>query len=194
MDSSALRWSIPISLASAWGIKVALDGSPDVLLQSVIGTAALLLVVMLVIRNRGTTRIFWDAERSLLAIVRTWTIEVSAGRMIESIPTEIDLSHNSRRVLVAMGARYEDEEGGELTFSVLRPLESAPTLMGFVVSRKKMRIVRDYVDMQCLADMVTSDSQVLESAMRASFYHTPISVATAETLVRMKSGGVALAR
>lgn len=189
-ESQYIRWSLPAALAAAWGIRMSLGGEIVTMLENIIGLGSLLVLLTMLLWKRNELVALWDEQRGLLSVVRPLTLEISSAMLFEKIPQGIDLSYNANRVLSALGARFRDEVGGKVNFVVCRPLENGPTRVGFVVSRKRVRTIRTYHEMEATAEQVTADAQVLESAMVAAYPHTPVSGADLDSLIMMKTGGV----
>ncbi len=189
-ESTHIRWSLPAALAAAWGIRMSIRGTGVIMLENVIGVGSLLVLLTVLLWKRREFTALWDAQGKLLSVVRPWTLEVSSARLFEKIPQGIDLSHNANRVLSAMGARYRDVTRGTVNFVVCRPLENGPTRVGFVVSRKRLRTIRTYQELESIAEQVTEDAQVLESALHSAYPHTPIKEADLESMILIQTGGV----
>ena len=189
-ESQYIRWSLPTAIAAAWGIRMSIGGTVVTMLENIIGVGFIMVLLTIFLWKRREFTALWDDQRKLLSVVRPWTVEVSSARLFGKIPQGIDLSHNANRVLSAMGARYRDVTGGTVNFVVCRPLENGPTRVGFVVSRKRLRTVRTYQELESTAEQVTADAEVLESALHSAYPHTPIKEANLESMILMKTGGV----
>jgi len=181
---------LPASLAAAWSLSFAIQQSLEGTIISIIGMASLLALIYSYNRVDSNIKLYWDDSRNILAIIRRWEVEVCALRLIRSIPLGIDLSHSASKVLSAMKARYQDEPDGVLEWVVSRPLSSSKTRVGFMVSRKGIRLPNGVKRMDILSDLVIEDAFVLESAMRAAYPHTPVTEASIEDIELIKRGGV----
>ena len=114
LESLKLQWIVPASLAAAWGFYLSIQQSIEGLVISIAGLATLLLLIYAVTQNDANVRVFWDNTRGLLSVFHGWSVEVSALRLIRSVPLGIDLSHSAMKVLNAMSTRYSDEPDGYL--------------------------------------------------------------------------------
>jgi hypothetical protein len=152
---------------------------------------ATLLVFLYVYRSEPEEpKLLWDSNRSILGIIRSWNVEACSVRLIGSIPLGIDLSHSAAKVLSAMTTRYSEESGGTIEFVVCRPLDNSGTRVGFIVSRRGIRLPDGLKRLEILSERLLEDVLLLESAMRAAYPHTPIELATVEDVELIRRGGI----
>ncbi len=190
VESSNLQWVLPAALAAAWGISLSIQQSIDQLIIAITGMATLLVFLYIYRSAPEKPKLLWDSNRGILGIIRSWNVEACSMRLIGSIPLGIDLSHSATKVLSAMSTRYHEETGGTLEFVVCRPLGNTGTRVGFMVSRRGIRLPDGLKRLDILSEKLLEDVLLLESAMRAAYPHTPIEVATVEDVELVRSGGV----
>ncbi|MDF1541031.1 MAG: hypothetical protein P1Q69_19195 [Candidatus Thorarchaeota archaeon] len=191
-ESPNLHWFLVAALAAAWGISFSTQQSLEQLVLSIVGMATLLLFLAVYKSSSEIPKVLWDANRGILGVIRSRGVEANALRLIRSVPLGIDLSHSANKVLSAMSIRYQDEPGGFLEFIVHRPLGSSGTKVGFIVSRKGIRLPSGLRRLAILSDKLLEDAFVLEAAMRAAYPHTPIDSAEVEEIEIIRRGGVEL--
>jgi len=191
-ESPNLHWFLVAALAAAWGISFSTQQSIEQLVLSVAGMTTLLLFIAVYKNTSEMPKVLCDTNRGILGVIRSWSVEANALRLIRSVPLGIDLSHSANKVLSAMSIRYQDEPGGFLEFVVHRPLGSSGTKIGFLVSRRGIRLPSGLRRLAILSDNLLEDAYVLESAMRAAYPHTPIDTAEVEELEIIRRGGVEL--
>jgi hypothetical protein len=189
IDSIEIKWVIPAALAAAWSLKLSLSSTITEQLVGLSGIGSLLLLIALYQSTRRNFSLHWDEQAGVLAIVRAWSVEMYTTRLIASVPQGIDLQHSATRVLAAMHARYEEDGNGILEFHVCRPLRDGPSLVGFTACRKQIRTQSLRQQMESLGQQVHEDGMILESAMHASYPHTPIERAELERNLLIRSGG-----
>lgn len=189
MDSIEIKWLILAALAAAWSLKLSLS---KVVSDQIVGIGGILSLLVLIALYQVTRRNFslhWDKQTGILAIIRAWSVEMYTTRLIASVPQGIDLQHSASRVLASMQARYEEEPKGVLEFHVCRPLRDGPSLIGFTACRKQIRNSSLKRQMETLNELVNEDGMILESAMHASYPHTPIERAELEHNLMIRTGG-----
>ncbi len=189
MESIEVKWMIPAALGVAWSFKLGLSSTISEQLIGLSGIGSLLILMVLYQTTRRNFSLHWDEKTGVLAIVRTWSVEMYTTRLIASVPQGIDLQHSASRVLASMHARYEEDGKGILEFHVCRPLRNGPSLVGFTVCRKQIRTQPLKRQMESLCQQVQEDGMILESAMHASYPHTPIERAKLEHNLMIRSGG-----
>ncbi len=188
-DSLSLQWVAVGALSTAWGLSLSLQQSIEGAATSLLGMATLIILLYVYRKSDVSIKVYWDSYRSSLAIIRRWHVEAYSLRLIQSVPLGIDLSHSASKVLTAMKTRYLEQAGGVVEFVICRPLGSTRTRVGFMVSRKGPRLPNDVRRMEILADKVSEDAYVLESAMRAAYPHTPVTIAGADDIELIRRGG-----
>ena len=134
--------------------------------------------------------IMWDEQRCILAILRSFTLEVLAGRLMTSIPIGIDLSHSASKILTALHTHYEGKKKGEVRFFLCRPAGEGVTRAGMLVARRSLRFLDGVRKASAIAEDLVTDAMVLESSMRAAYPHMPIERALLDDLLMVTSGGV----
>ncbi|MFX1260649.1 MAG: hypothetical protein ACFFAZ_01045 [Promethearchaeota archaeon] len=187
------RWEIrwiglgTLILGAILGIWVSW-GNMDVLLSLITIVSAGLLALSW--RNNQQPLIVWDDQRGVLAILRPFTLEVLAGRLMTSVPIGLDLSHSASKVLRALHARYDGKKNGEVRFFLCRPAGDGITRAGMLVARRGIRFLDGIKRASSIADEIVTDAAVLESSMRAAYPHMPIDLAGLDDLLMVTSGGV----
>ena len=189
-EISNIKWVLPSALAAAWGLRLTMNSELLWIIESIIGMTVIGILVGVYMKDRNDTETVWDESRGILGALYSKTIDVSSARLFDSVPQGIDLSHNSAKVLGAMNVRFEDEPGCTLDFVVCRPLKQGPTRVGFLVKRNGIRIPDSHKKLESLSEVIVSDAQILESAMRAAYPHTPIRTAELQDLLLIQTGGV----
>ena len=188
--SSQLRYTVPGAVGAAWSLRMALDQSYQVVLESTVGL--FLLMVALVVYMKGCEKnlLLWNNDTGILATVKPLTVEVCAARLMTSVPLGIDLSHSAGRVFEAMTIRFNEEKEGELRFFVCRPLGRGVTRVGMMVVRQAPNMRRLASVVEKLSEKVLEDVIILESALRAAYAHMPIARAELDDITLVNSGGV----
>jgi hypothetical protein len=162
-------------------------------------TAATLTILALgasatvLLLRKTDTLVFWNEEKGVLLVVRAWHVEAQSARLLRSVPLGIDLSYSGKKVLQAMSEQLAKERGSRLDFVVHRPVDDNLTCAGFVTSRSRFTGFSTRKRIEELCDAVFQDAAVLESAMQASYPHTPINRAGLEDLRMILTGGTAIA-
>ncbi len=152
----------------------------------------LAIVIVLAIysgRLSGRPELLWNDALGVMTVLRPWRVEVSAARLITSVPIGIDLEHSAVQVLRAMYSRALGKNVA-IKFFVFRPLGNGPTRIGMMVTHYALRLTNGVARASKLAKKVIEDASVLESAMRASYPHVPIVRAGVEEILSVYSGGV----
>jgi hypothetical protein len=188
---SELRW-LALSLfvvTLILKIWLSLDDSMGIALIGA-GLAIFLYTLILDMRLLESPRVLWDAERGIMATIRTWQVEVCAARLLGSVPLGIDLSHSARKVLQAMHSRFLNEEGGTLLFFISRPLGDGMTKVGLLVRRSAFRLSSLAPKLDQLTKLLMADVMILESAMRAAYPHLPVERAEKHDILMVNKGGI----
>lgn len=188
-DSWLIRYVTPSAVLTAWLLRTYLDSSIAGLSYSLVGLAALGLLIAIYIHGRSMHEIVYNQELQLVAVVRRLSIDMFSLVKIQSVPIGIDLSDNAKGVLRAMWTRYQEEHGGELRFVMCRPLSDEQTKLGFLVVRSISRMggARSF---QALTEKVSEDLSVLKAAMNASYPHVPVVQGDAREVLLALSGGI----
>ncbi|MHA1949866.1 MAG: hypothetical protein ACXAAO_15820 [Candidatus Thorarchaeota archaeon] len=187
-DYDWLKWTVPGAGITAWFIIVMLN--PSTLFEVSIGIGLLLSALGVYILIRPSITVLWDEGQSIMAILRPWTVEVQAACILTSVPLGIDVSFSAFRVLKAMSERFKKENQCEVRFFVSRPLGNSSTIVGMQVVRRSLRLMNGAWTIKRLSEKVFDDVTTLESAMRASYPHTPVQRAGLTSLQMINSGGV----
>jgi hypothetical protein len=159
-----------------------------IILSSVSMVSAGLLVLSW--RNNQPPLIMWDEQCGVLAILRPFTLEVIAGRLMTSVPIGLDLRHSASKVLRALHTRYDGKKKGEVRFFLCRPTGDGVTRAGMLVARRSIRLLDGIKKASSIADDIVTDATVLESSMRAAYPHMPIGPVGLDDLLMVTSGGV----
>jgi len=101
----------------------------------------------------------------------------------------IDLKHAAKYLLRALHNTVAVHDNSSLRFFVVRPLGEGPGRVGFMITRRAVRLANGVNTATRLSKQVRRDITVLESAIRAAYPHTPIDVAEREDLLLVYSGG-----
>ena len=181
---------MPGAVGAAWSLRIALDQSYPVVLESTLGLFLLLVALVIYLKGREKNLLLWNNDTGILATVKPLTVEVCAARLMTSVPLGIDLSYSAGRVLEAMTIRFNEEKNTELRFFVCRPLGRGVTRVGMMVVRQAPSMRRLASVIENLSEKVLEDVMVLESALRAAYAHMPISRAELEDITLINSGGV----
>lgn len=188
--SSQLRYVVPGSVGAAWSLRMTLDQSYQVVLESTIGLLLLLVAFAIYMKGREKNLLLWNDDTGVLATVKPLTVEVCAARLMTSVPLGIDLSYSAGRVLEAMTIRFNEEKNVELRFFVCRPLGRGVTRVGMMVVRQAPNMRRLASVVEKMSEKVLEDVMVLESALRAAYAHMPIARAELDDITLINSGGV----
>lgn len=186
-DYEWVKWVIPAALGVAWGIRLQMQPS----WLEIVGLALLVLALTAYLGFRRETRVFWDKNNAIMVLVRTWTVEVCAGCLIASVPMSLDLAHSASLVLRALGAHDEEDRLGgiEIRFFMTRPLGQGPTRLGMMAVRSTPRWTGGLSRVRALHNKMLDDVEVLQSAMRSTYPHTPIDRADLRDMALVNSGG-----
>jgi hypothetical protein len=190
-ESHDTKWIGLVVFVSILGLKIYLapvDFSGILLTSS--GFVAYLAALAITLTRKQDPQILWDADRGIMAIVRTWDIEVVSASVLSSVPVGIDLSHSAKKVLQSLYARYSTEPGGLLVFFITRPIDNRSTCVGFMVKRKILRVGSSKKRLDNLSQAVTTDGMILERAMRAAYPHLPIKSAGFDDILAVQTGGI----
>ncbi|MGY5861549.1 MAG: hypothetical protein RTU09_04180 [Candidatus Thorarchaeota archaeon] len=189
-SDSALKWVVPGAVGAAWSFRMALDQSTQVMLESIVGMALLIVALTIYARGREKRYLLWNSSTGVVASVTPFAVEVCAARLMTSVPLGIDLSHSAKRVLEAMTIRFNEDKGTELRFFVCRPLGRGVTRVGMLVVRQALKTRRVKTVVENLSEKVVEDVMTLESALRAAYPHMPVTRAELDDITLANSGGV----
>ncbi len=181
---------MPGAVGAAWSLRMALDQSYQVVLESTIGLFLLLVAFVIYMKGCEKNLLLWNNDTAVLATVKPLTVEVCAARLMTSVPLGIDLSYSAGRVLETMTIRFNEEKNAELRFFVCRPLGRGVTRVGMMVVRQAPNMRRLASVVKKLSEKVLEDVMVLESALRAAYAHMPIARAELDDIALINSGGV----
>jgi hypothetical protein len=186
-----IKWIGLIVLVMIVGFKIYLapEDFSGIALTGV-GFVAYLAAFVISLTRKQEPHVLWDAERQIMAIIRTWNIEAVSASVLSSVPVGIDLSHSAKKVLQSMYARYSNEPGGVLVFFITRPIDNRSTRVGFMARRKTLRIGSGKKQLDNLSQAVTTDGMILERAMRAAYPHLPIKRAGFDDILAVQAGGI----
>ncbi|MBE0525916.1 MAG: hypothetical protein IH631_03175, partial [Candidatus Thorarchaeota archaeon] len=169
--------------------------SPTDLLGLVItgvATGVFGLSLVLLLTNSSQPEVYWDKDRNLVTILRSWTVEVCSARILSSVPIGIDLSHSGEKVLQAMHTRFKNKTGGTLVFFIIRPKGNESTKIGFLVRRRGLRLWNGISSVDRLVKQLVADSMILESSMRSAYPHLPVEIASFEEVLKTTAGGIVI--
>ncbi len=189
-DIEWAKWVLPAALIIAWISRALIAPVQGIIIESALGIGLTALVVSIFIFWQRPMTVLWDEATGIMAILRTWTIEVQAGCLLSSVPLGIDVSLSASRVLQAMSERFSKESLCELRFFVCRPLGNSSTLAGMQVVRRSLRLLNGVRAVQKISEKLHDDVITLESAMRSSYPHTPIDRAGLYEMQLVNTGGV----
>lgn len=189
-DIEWAKWVLPAVLIITWISRALISPVQGIIIESALGIGLTAFVVSIFIFWQRPMIVLWDEATGIMAILRTWTIEVQAGCLLSSVPLGIDVSLSASRVLQAMSERFSKESLCELRFFVCRPLGNSSTLAGMQVVRRSLRLLNGVRAVQKLSEKLHDDVITLESAMRSSYPHTPIDRAGLYEMQLVNSGGV----
>jgi hypothetical protein len=190
-DMPELKWMVFSIFACALIIKFYISPT-DVLGFAIIGAAVGTIVLALILTqtNISKSEVYWDENRHLAAIFRSWTVEVSSAKLLASVPIGIDLSHSGKKVLQSMYSRFSNEIGGTLVFFIIRPMGNQSTKIGFLVRRRGLRLWNGIKTIDSLAKKLVTDTMILERSMRAAYPHLPVESAGFEDILKATAGGI----
>jgi len=174
-----------------FGLKIYL--SPDDLLGlSLTGAGLTLYTTALFIHLSSTSQplVLWDADRGVVSIIRSWTVDVACARVLSSVPIGIDLSHSGRKVLQSMYTRFSNCPGGILVFFIIRPVDNNTTRVGYLVRRRGLKIWRSLNQVNNLSKTIVTDAMILERSMRAAYPHLPVESANFQDIITTGTGGL----
>ncbi|MHA2072213.1 MAG: hypothetical protein ACW985_10570 [Candidatus Thorarchaeota archaeon] len=134
--------------------------------------------------------VMWNEQNGVLVILRSFSLEVLAGRLMTSVPIGLDLSHSASKVLRALHIRFDGKKKGEVRFFLCRPAGDGVTRAGILVARKGMRLLDGVKRAAAISEDLATDAMILESSLRAAYPHMPIERAGLEDLLLVTSGGV----
>ncbi|MHA3963031.1 MAG: hypothetical protein AM325_005775 [Candidatus Thorarchaeota archaeon SMTZ1-45] len=189
-DIEWIKWVIPAAVIVTWVTRILIEPIEDIILESALGIGLMALVILTYVLWRRPIVMIWDEATGIMAILRTWTIEVQAGCLLSSVPLGIDVSLSANRVLKAMSERFSKENLCELRFFVCRPLANSSTLVGMQVVRRSLRLMNGVGVVQKLSEKVHDDVTILESALHSSYPHTPVDRAGLYEMQLVNSGGI----
>jgi hypothetical protein len=186
-----LKWIGLSIFAAIFGLKIYL-APEDLLGVSMSGAGLILYSIALFIHLSATTepQVLWDAERSIVSIIRRWTVEVSCARVLSSVPIGIDLSYSGRKVLQSMYTRFSNCPGGHVVFFIIRPVDNNTTRIGYLVRRRGLKFWRNLSQINNLSKTIVTDVMILERAMRAAYPHLPVENASFQDIITTATGGL----
>ncbi len=155
-----------------------------------VGLACLIGIIVWSYSSLPEAKIYWDDIRGIFSIFSFWSVEIISARLLGSVPIGIDLSHSGRKVLQSMYTRFLNEPNGELVFFIVRPLGNEPTKIGFLVKRRTLRLWNGFDRVEKISKNLTTDAIILERAMRASYPHLPVEVASFQDIIKVTTGGL----
>lgn len=190
-DSLSDGWIIASVLLAVWFLLLLSGGQRLVQApQAAVGLVLTILLIIVAKRSSGTPMMLWDGKRGVLALVRTWKLEVCGARLMTSVPLGIDLSHAASRVLQAMHSRLSESRKGSVRFLLYRPLGQGPTRVGMMIVRTSFRLGDAFARARKLSEEVARDVMILEKAMRAAYPHILIENAGLSVIMRAVEGGI----
>ncbi len=157
----------------------------------IVGLTLMVFALTAYLVPQRKTRVLWDEKNSIMILVRTWTIEVCAACLIASVPISLNLTHSATQVLRAMGIHDEEERlsGLEVRFFMTRPLGQGPTRLGMMAVRSTTRLTGGLSRVKAMHNRLLDDIEILESAMRSAYPHTPIQRADLRDMALVNAGG-----
>lgn len=155
-----------------------------------IATGVFGLSLILLLTNVSHPEVYWDKDRNLVTILRSWTVEVCSARILSSVPIGIDLSHSGKKVLQAMHTRFKNKSGGTLVFFIIRPKGNESTKIGFLARRRGLRLWNGIQSIDRLGNQLVADTMILESSMRSAYPHLPVEIASFEEILKTTAGGI----
>ncbi len=189
-DIEWIKWPLSSAVLVAWVSRILLTPIQSIIVESLLGIILTALVVLVYLFWRRPMKVLWDEATGIMAILRSWTVEVQAGCLLSSVPLGIDVSHSAKKVLKAMSEQFAKENQCELRFFVCRPLGNNSTLAGMQVVRRSLRLMNGANVAKKLSEKVYDDVTTLESAMRSSYPHTPIDRAGLYEMRLVNTGGI----
>lgn len=190
-DIPEVKWILLAIFLAVFGLKVyfAPTNLIDIL---IVGSSVALYIIALLVHYSSTSRpqVIWDESRGIVAIIRSWSVEVNSARILSSVPIGIDLSHSGRKVLQSMYSRFSNEAGGTLVFFITRPIGNQSTRVGILVRRRGLRHWNGMRTVDSLAEKLATDTMILERSMRAAYPHLPVTEACFQDIIRTTSGGL----
>lgn len=190
-DISELKWIGLSVFLAVFAIKVYLAPHDFEGIAFVgIGLAAYTIALAIQQSTVSTPLILWNEERSMLSIIRSWTLEVASARILSSVPIGIDLSHSGRKVLQSMYTRFSIVPGATLVFFITRPMADKSTRVGYLVRRKTLKLWNNRKQVDSLAKLLATDAMILESSMRAAYPHLPVVIADFIDILKTGTGGI----
>ena len=186
-----IQWTLLAAVELAWTLVLLVSNQLELRLIALCGMCVIGLITAVVLRQRLPIRVFWDEHTQTMVIFRSWSIEALSARLLSSVPLGIDVSHSATRVLRAMDEHYKNSKSAATGFFVYRPVSRDATRVGMLCSRKSW-ISGGKKQVEKLRSQVHEDVTILESAMRASYPHTPVVPAQLDDLRMIVSGGTAV--
>ena len=186
-----LQWTLLAALELAWTLMLLVSNVQELRLIAISGILVVSAIVVVLVKYRVPIRVFWDESTGTMLVFRSWSIEALSARLLSSVPLGIDVSHSATRVLRAMDEHYKKGKNASTGFFVYRPVSRHSTKVGMVCSRKSW-ITGGKKQAEQLCSQVHEDATIMESAMRASYPHTPVLRAELEDLRMIVSGGTAV--
>ncbi|MHA1770722.1 MAG: hypothetical protein ACTSYL_08780 [Candidatus Thorarchaeota archaeon] len=190
-DLMLYKWYIVGALVIAFVARYIII-SQDII-STVAVTAAVSIVIILALSSRtlaGQPEILWNEPMGVMVILRPWIVEVSAARLITSVPLGIDLEHSAVKTLRALHRITREAQNASVKFFVLRPHGDGTTRIGMMVTRRGIRFHNGVAKANVLAKSVSEYAAVLEGALRAAYPHVPVVRAGLAELLGVYSGGV----
>ncbi len=151
--------------------------------------AVLSTAVALLIRSDYSPVVLWNPRLKTMAVIRRWSVEVSAGCLFSSVPMGIDLSRSAKFLLRTLHGLFGRGENSSLRFFVVRPLGDEPTRVGLMLTRRMLCLGNVTSKVASLAETVSRELTSLESAVRSVYPHTPVDIADRDDLIHVYSGG-----
>ncbi|MGY5859236.1 MAG: hypothetical protein RTU63_07695 [Candidatus Thorarchaeota archaeon] len=190
-DTPELKWMVLSVLLVVVFLKFYLTPT-DLVGLAISGVAVGIFGIALVLLMTNLPRpdVFWNKARNQIAILRPWTVEVCAARLLSSVPIGIDLSHSGAKVIRSMYSRYQVMPGGALVFFITRPIGNQSTKIGFLVRRRSLRLWNGIQMVDRLAKKLAADVLILERTMRSAYPHLPVEDASFEDILKATSGGI----
>ncbi|RLI57888.1 MAG: hypothetical protein DRO87_06530 [Candidatus Thorarchaeota archaeon] len=185
------RTALVASILLAWVMMLVTAQTFTTIIVSLSGIVGTLLIVVMIRHAHHPVRFFWDESMGVLVVFRSWTVEALSARLLSSVPLGIDVSYSGVRVLGAMNERYKKVKNATLSFFLCRPIGNSSTKVGMVCSRRLLMTGRPKA-VDALKSLVHEDATLLESAMRASYPHTPVIRAELSDMQMIMSGGAAV--
>ncbi len=185
------KWYILVALSLAFVARFVIIGQD--LVSTVEVSLSLGFVIFLALYTRslgGRPEIIWNDQLGVIALLRPWTVEVSAGRLITSVPLGIDLEHSAVKVLRSLYQSTINSKNTSVKFFVVRPFSEGATRVGMMVTARAVRLHNGVARASNLAKSVNELAAVMEGSLRAAYPHAPIMRAGLDDLLGVYSGGV----